>query len=84
MRMRRSRRLEGWVGANCEGRSRFLWDYKQEKQRLCFEWGAVWVEKRVSPLRSLQKAQTAPVEMTGFCVGEENRQRHQQKQSQQL
>jgi hypothetical protein len=24
----------------------------------------VWVEKRVSPLRSLPKAQTAPVEMT--------------------
>jgi hypothetical protein len=51
--------------------SRSLWDDKQEKQRLCFGWGVVWVEKRVSPLRSLQKAQTAPVEMTGFWVGRE-------------
>jgi hypothetical protein len=30
----------------------------------------VWVEKRVSPLRSLPKAQTAPVEMTVRVVKE--------------
>jgi hypothetical protein len=36
-------------------------------------WEAVWVEKRVSPLRSSQKARTAPVEMTMFGVGEQNK-----------